>query len=195
MFWLSQVGTDKAVTALDSILRRSPDRQLQEKALFALSQHESPRARAALRTYAERADVPDELRAKAMFWIGQRYREDDADASKSAAANTAADGRGASLGMAGVLTLLVAVLWVPLAHAITRSGDERPRVVAVFAPANGWQPEPGGTRGDAVRGEAVRSGGTRPVKVTFASFRSDASAPSAASCLPPPTSVSEASGH
>ncbi len=71
VFWLSQVGTDKAVTALDSILRRSPDRQLQEKALFALSQHESSRARTALRTYAERSDVPDELRAKAIFWIGQ----------------------------------------------------------------------------------------------------------------------------
>jgi len=76
VFWLSQVGTEKAVTALDSILRRSTDRQLQEKALFALSQHDSPRARAALRGYAERSDVPEELREKAIFWIGQR---DDAE--------------------------------------------------------------------------------------------------------------------
>jgi HEAT repeat protein len=71
VFWLSQVGTEKAVTALDSILRRSTDRQLQEKALFALSQHESPRARTALRSYAERSDVPEDLREKAIFWIGQ----------------------------------------------------------------------------------------------------------------------------
>ena len=71
VFWLSQVGSDKAVTALDSILRRSTDSQLQEKALFALSQHGSPRARTALQAYAERADVPEELRAKAIFWIGQ----------------------------------------------------------------------------------------------------------------------------
>jgi HEAT repeat protein len=76
VFWLSQVGTEKAVTALDSILRRSSDRRLQEKALFALSQHESPRARTALRGYAERTDVPEDLREKAIFWIGQ---SDDAE--------------------------------------------------------------------------------------------------------------------
>jgi HEAT repeat protein len=71
VFWLSQVGTEKAVSALDSILRRSSDRRLQEKALFALSQHESPRAHAALRAYADRGDVPEDLREKAIFWIGQ----------------------------------------------------------------------------------------------------------------------------
>jgi TolA-binding protein len=71
VFWLSQVGTDKAVTALDSILRRSDDQGLQEKALFALSQHHSARATAALRAYVERKDVSDEMREKAVFWLGQ----------------------------------------------------------------------------------------------------------------------------
>ena len=71
VFWLSQVGTDKAVTALDSILRRSDDQGLQEKALFALSQHHSVRATAALRAYVERKDVSDEMREKAVFWLGQ----------------------------------------------------------------------------------------------------------------------------
>ena len=71
VFWLSQVGTDKAVTALDSILRRSDDQGLQEKALFALSQHRSARATAALRAYVERKDVSDEMREKAVFWLGQ----------------------------------------------------------------------------------------------------------------------------
>jgi len=71
VFWLSQVGTEKAVSALDSILRGSGDQGPQEKALFALSQHESPRAQAALRAYADRSDVPEELREKAVFWIGQ----------------------------------------------------------------------------------------------------------------------------
>ncbi len=71
VFWLSQVGTDKAVVALDSILRQSKDRALQEKAVFALSQHGSTRALQAIRAYAERSDVPSDLREKAIFWIGQ----------------------------------------------------------------------------------------------------------------------------
>ena len=53
------------------MLRTSSDRQLQDKAIFALSQQSSPRARLALRTYAERADAPENLREQAIFWIGQ----------------------------------------------------------------------------------------------------------------------------
>ena len=71
VFWLSQVGTDRAVGALDSILRSSKDRAIQEKAVFALSQHGSPRAAQALRTFAERGDLSNDLREKAIFWIGQ----------------------------------------------------------------------------------------------------------------------------
>ena len=71
VFWLSQVGTDRAVGALDSILRASKDPGLQEKALFALSQDGSSRARQALRSFAERSDVPTDIREKAIFWIGQ----------------------------------------------------------------------------------------------------------------------------
>jgi HEAT repeat protein len=71
VFWLSQVGSDRAVQALDSILRGSTDRAIQEKAVFALSQHDSPRAQQALRGYAERADLPDAVREKVIFWIGQ----------------------------------------------------------------------------------------------------------------------------
>ena len=71
VFWLSQVGTDRAVSALDSILRTSKDPALQEKAVFALSQHGSAKANQALRTYAERPDVPVDVREKTIFWIGQ----------------------------------------------------------------------------------------------------------------------------
>jgi HEAT repeat protein len=79
VFWLSQVGSDKAVVALDSILRQSNDRALQEKAVFALSQHGSNRALQAIRAYAERPDVPTDLREKAIFWIGQAGgKENDA---------------------------------------------------------------------------------------------------------------------
>lgn len=79
VFWLSQVDSDRAVSALDSILRMSRDEGLQEKAIFALSQQRSPRAATILRTYAERNDVPDELRVRAIFWIGQSNDAGSAD--------------------------------------------------------------------------------------------------------------------
>jgi HEAT repeat protein len=78
VFWLSQVGTDRAVGALDSILRFSKDPDIQDKAVFALSQHDSPRAQQALRAYAERAEVPDAAKEKAIFWLGQKETPDNA---------------------------------------------------------------------------------------------------------------------
>jgi HEAT repeat protein len=78
VFWLSQVGTDRAVNALDSILRFSKDPDIQDKAVFALSQHGSPRAQQALRVYAERAEVPEPAREKAIFWLGQSSSTENA---------------------------------------------------------------------------------------------------------------------
>jgi hypothetical protein len=71
VFHLSQVSTDRAVSALEELLRTGTDAAIRERALYALSQHSSPRAGQILRTYAERADAPRELRAKAIYWIGQ----------------------------------------------------------------------------------------------------------------------------
>jgi HEAT repeat protein len=71
VFYLSQVSTDRAVSALEELLRTGTDASIQERALFALSQHASPRASQVLRAYAERAGAPRELRAKAIYWIGQ----------------------------------------------------------------------------------------------------------------------------
>jgi HEAT repeat protein len=71
VFWLSQVGTDDAAAALDSILRATKDADIQDKAVFALSQHGSKRAQAALYAYAQRTDISESIREKAIFWIGQ----------------------------------------------------------------------------------------------------------------------------
>ena len=71
VFWLSQVGTDASVAALDSIVRTTTDPDLLDKAVFALSQQGSARAMQALRAYAERTDVPEGAREKAMFYLGQ----------------------------------------------------------------------------------------------------------------------------
>jgi HEAT repeat protein len=78
VFWLSQVGTERSVAALDSIVRTSTDPNLQEKALFALSQEGSATAMKALRAYADRSDVPEEAREKAIFWLGQTGTPDNA---------------------------------------------------------------------------------------------------------------------
>lgn len=78
VFWLSQVDSDDAVDALREILRTSPDPAVREKALFALSQQGSEGARQALRDFAERSDAPEDLREKAIFWIGQEGAGDDA---------------------------------------------------------------------------------------------------------------------
>jgi HEAT repeat protein len=66
------------VSALDSILRTATDRKLQEKAIFALSQVNNARASAAIREFAERNDVAQELREQAIFWIGQQNRPENA---------------------------------------------------------------------------------------------------------------------
>lgn len=73
VFWLSQVPTERAVAALDSILFQSTDREVQEKAIFAISQQRSARAGRALREFAERDDVSEDLRGKAIFWLGQQH--------------------------------------------------------------------------------------------------------------------------
>jgi HEAT repeat protein len=78
VFWLSQVDAERAVPALDSILRSSTDAALQDKAIFALSQHSSPKATQALRGFAERENVSDDVRAKAIFWLSQQNNADNA---------------------------------------------------------------------------------------------------------------------
>ena len=71
VFWLSQVNSPEAVDALEDILRTSDDPELQERAIFAISQHSSRRSTEILMEYAERTDVPQELRENAIFWLGQ----------------------------------------------------------------------------------------------------------------------------
>ena len=75
--WLSQVNTERAARALDSILFNATDADIRDKALYALAQHRSPSARLALRRFAEAPSVPTELRARAIYYIGQGRRSGD----------------------------------------------------------------------------------------------------------------------
>ena len=71
VFWLSQVDSPEAIDALESILRTSDNIEIQEKAIFALSQHSGSRSTEILKEYAQRRDAPEELRENAIFWLGQ----------------------------------------------------------------------------------------------------------------------------
>ncbi|MBX3145367.1 MAG: HEAT repeat domain-containing protein [Gemmatimonadales bacterium] len=71
VFWLGQAGGDRAVIALDSLLKTSADAAVQDKAIFALSQIGSAGANRALRDYAVRPGAPLKLRENAIFWLGQ----------------------------------------------------------------------------------------------------------------------------
>ena len=78
VFWLSQVRSEEALDALSAILAETSDPELQEQAVYAISQHESSRAAALLREFAERPDVDPEVRGNAIFWIGESGGSDGA---------------------------------------------------------------------------------------------------------------------
>jgi HEAT repeat protein len=79
VFWLHQVQTPEALDALESILIESEDSELQERAIFAISQRSDARSVEILKNYAERSDVPRELRENAIFWISQNPRAGGAE--------------------------------------------------------------------------------------------------------------------
>jgi HEAT repeat protein len=77
VFWLSQSGSSKATDVLIEILENSDDPALQEKAIFSLSQVGDSRALEALKNFAMDETKDDELRANAIFWLGQGGGLDD----------------------------------------------------------------------------------------------------------------------
>jgi len=76
VFWLSQVPGSTPL--LESILQGNADQNIKEKALFALSQQSDPRAQQILRDFALRESENEDLRDKAIFWLGQRGGENTA---------------------------------------------------------------------------------------------------------------------
>lgn len=73
--WLGQSRSELATAALDSILFSTNDPEIRDKAIFALSQQRDPRAVQAMRRFADDEKQPVDLRAKAIFWLGQERRE------------------------------------------------------------------------------------------------------------------------
>ncbi|MGQ0714570.1 MAG: HEAT repeat domain-containing protein [Gemmatimonadaceae bacterium] len=83
VFWLGHVHSERAAAALEEIATSSPDMELREKAIQALHDQESPRADALLRRLAESAETPESVREKAIFWIGQRESQENAEFLRS----------------------------------------------------------------------------------------------------------------
>jgi HEAT repeat protein len=79
IFWLSQVPGEETVMALDSVLRATDDPAVQEKAIYAIAQNRSPRGAAILRDFATRQNVPLKMREDAIFWLGQRRSQENAE--------------------------------------------------------------------------------------------------------------------
>ena len=79
VFWLGQVRTDRAAAALEEIVTSSRDVELRTKAVHALHETNSPRAAAVLRRLAESETTPDGVREQAIFWLGQRRSQENAE--------------------------------------------------------------------------------------------------------------------
>lgn len=88
--WLSEVNTERAAKALDSILFGTTEAEMRDRALSALSRHKSPSARASLRKFAEQTNVPTDQRVRAVYYIGNGRRTgDESDYLRSLFAKTA----------------------------------------------------------------------------------------------------------
>ncbi len=79
VFWLGQTNSERAVDILSEILEKSNDTELMKKAVFSLTQNRSSRAQQIIRGVAQRGNVPKEVRADAIFWLGQRRDADNAE--------------------------------------------------------------------------------------------------------------------
>jgi HEAT repeat protein len=77
--YLSSVNTERAAKALDSILFNAVDADTRDRALSALAQHKSPSARASLRKFAEQANIPTDLRVRAVYVLAQRRTGEETD--------------------------------------------------------------------------------------------------------------------
>jgi HEAT repeat protein len=79
LFWLGQIRTDKAVAALEEIATSHPDLDMRQKAIHPLHESNTARAYQVLRRLAENNQTPEAVRDQAIFWLGQRRSQENAD--------------------------------------------------------------------------------------------------------------------
>ena len=69
LFWMAQSGHPDARPAIETLLRSHPSVQLQDKAVFALSQLEQGADQALIAVI--KGDYPRQAKKQALFWLGQ----------------------------------------------------------------------------------------------------------------------------
>jgi TolA-binding protein len=78
IFWLGQVNSDRAASALESLLSSSSTSEdLREQAVFSLMQQGGDRGSKAVRAVAVDESAPMSLREKAVFWLGQKRSQEN----------------------------------------------------------------------------------------------------------------------
>jgi HEAT repeat protein len=78
VFWLGQVNTDRAASALENLLSsNSTNEELREQAVFSLMQLGGDRGSKAVRAVAVDEAAPMSLREKAVFWLGQKRSQEN----------------------------------------------------------------------------------------------------------------------
>lgn len=76
IFWLGDIGGDqKNIDLLLGFVKNDPSQLVRDKAIFALSQIETPQALDALLNLAKTAKQPH-VRSKAIFWLGQSSKDE-----------------------------------------------------------------------------------------------------------------------
>jgi HEAT repeat protein len=76
VYWLSTTHSDRAAAALDSILFQGRDNDIRLKSVYALSQVGTDKAVDALRRAVQDNKIPEEIRANAIYWLGDMKRAD-----------------------------------------------------------------------------------------------------------------------
>jgi hypothetical protein len=75
VFWLSEVPGAETLDVLSAFVGSESAPELEERAIFALSQHDDPRAVELLRRYAADDALSTRLRKQAIFWIADQGGE------------------------------------------------------------------------------------------------------------------------
>lgn len=70
-FWLAHKKAPQTESAIASALRQETDAHVREQAVFALSQLGDERGAKALAALLDNRDLPQDIRKRAVFWLGQ----------------------------------------------------------------------------------------------------------------------------
>jgi HEAT repeat protein len=78
VYYLGQTRSERAIAALEELLRTSEDREVQDRALYSLAENGGARTGEILRAVAERESASEALRSRAIHYLKERRGGDNA---------------------------------------------------------------------------------------------------------------------